>query len=350
MMTRSALTLPESYVVQKLYQHAGYPKYKKINNVYEAGCPMCMEGHSWGKKRRLYYIVKNHVICCHNCGWYSSPLKWIKHVAQMTSEEIEYELTTGEYQYVEIKVNDVTNTTPLSSISESLPRDSINMFDTQQLRYYKDNQIVKKCLNLIASRRLDTAINKPKALYVSLTDKIHKNRLCFPFYDTKGDITHYQTRAVENKDMQDRPKYLSKLNSQKTIFNFNNINTTSDNIYIFEGPIDSFFVNNGVAVAGIQESSQKSLTGAQQQMLATKPLMNKIWVLDNQWVDQASRLKTKNLIESGETVFIWPDNLKQFKDFNDMCMHYTLDAIEENFITKNMYTGLSASIKHSQIR
>ena len=56
--------IPEGYVAEKFYQYAGYPKYKKLTNVYEAGCPICREGKSWGKKRRLYYVVKDNYIFC----------------------------------------------------------------------------------------------------------------------------------------------------------------------------------------------------------------------------------------------------------------------------------------------
>ena len=44
--------IPEGYVAEKFYQYAGYPKYKKLTNVYEAGCPICREGKSWGKKAK----------------------------------------------------------------------------------------------------------------------------------------------------------------------------------------------------------------------------------------------------------------------------------------------------------
>ena len=39
---------------------------KKLTNVYEGGCPICREGKSWNKKRRLYYIVKeDHILGSH---------------------------------------------------------------------------------------------------------------------------------------------------------------------------------------------------------------------------------------------------------------------------------------------
>jgi len=340
--------IPEDYVLQKFYEHAGYPKHKKITNVHEAGCPTCQEGHSWGKKRRLYYIPKENVICCHNCGWYGSPKKWIHQIARMSYEEIDYELTTGDYKYIDMS----PKATPVlhNMVVEPLPRDSINMFDTQQLRYYKNNQIVKKCLDLIASRRLDTAVNRPKALYLSLSDKVHKNRLCIPFYDVSGNVTHYQTRGFVERDLTEKPKYLSKINSAKTLFNINNVRVDADHMYIFEGPIDSFFVRDSVATAGIQESSDALFTTKQQQMIETRPFANSIWILDNQWVDQASRNKTKLLIKNSVPVFIWPKSIKDFKDFNDLTINYKLDEIDSNFIHSNTFTGMTARLMLSKIK
>ena len=338
------IDIPEDYVLQKFYEHAGYPKHKKITNVHEAGCPMCHEGHSWGKKRRLYYIPKEKVICCHNCGWYSKPMRWIQTVARMSAEEIEYEIETGDFRYIDMSPNSVNKHVTNTISIETLPVDSINMFDTQQLRYYKDNQIVKQCLNFIASRRLDTACNRPKSMYLSLKDHVHKNRLCIPFYDLSGNIIHYQTRGFITKDLKERPKYLSKMNSQKGLFNINNIRSDADRMYIFEGPIDSFFVRDSVAVAGIQENTDVMFTQLQKQMIQSKSLLDITWVLDNQWVDNASANKTKMLVEAGCDVFIWPKNLKKFKDFNDMSIAHCLDQISTTFIDKHTHGGMSARL------
>ena len=82
------ILLPEEFVVTKFLQYAGYAKYKRLANVYEGGCPICREGKSWGSKRRLFYLPKKKIICCHNCGWYSAPLTWIKKVSGLDDIEI----------------------------------------------------------------------------------------------------------------------------------------------------------------------------------------------------------------------------------------------------------------------
>lgn len=342
------MELPSEYIIQKFYQFAGYPKYKRITNVYEAGCPICREGSSWGKKRRLYYVVKDNAICCHNCGWYGNPIKWIQEVSDLTFNDIVNEVRQLDYGIKE----DITGEDRGSIVIDipDLPKDSINLFDTSQLRYYKSNQIVKKCLDVIASRRLDTADNRPSALYVSLNDKVHRNRLIIPFYTDKK-CTYYQTRGILPGDLQKRPKYLSKIGGDRSLFNYDNVSSNCDTIYILEGPIDSFFLRDSVAVAGIQENSQSSLTKRQRDLLSKHFLAKNVWVLDSQWQDQASLTKSKVLAEQGANIFVWPRSLgTKYKDLNDICIGRGIDSVPRKLIDEYTYSGLRAKLALSDIK
>tara|TARA_B100001123_G_C15331728_1_gene1031447 strand:- start:3838 stop:4671 length:834 start_codon:yes stop_codon:yes gene_type:complete len=271
-------------------------------------------------------------------------------VAQMTYDEIVVENQSDDYKYTEINLSHTDKPKILNTQEEVLPKDSINLTDDIQVQHYKENNVVQSALKFINNRRLFTGVNKPPALYISLNDFVHKNRLCIPFYDSNNKIIHYQTRGILDKDLRERPKYISKCNSQKSLFNYNNILPAADYIYIFEGPIDAFFVRNSVAVAGIQENSDNTLNNLQKQQLSKKTLSEFIWVLDNQWVDTASYSKTKRLIDNNEAVFLWPESLRRFKDFNEIAVHLGIDEIQENFIQKNVYTGLAAQIVFSKIK
>ena len=230
------MVIPEEFVIQKFYQHAGYPKFVKSTNTYMGGCPICREGKSWGRKSRLYYIPKDNVICCHNCGWYSNPTNWILEVEQITYKELLSQIEVCDYEYG-IPKEETKTVHPTSD----LPMDSINLFDKSQLSYYKDKTSVTLAAETIITRRLNTACNRPKSLYVSLTDNVHKNRLIIPFYDQSNKCVFYQSRKL----LQDEtPKYLSKMNSEKSLFNYNNVSSSADNVFVTEGPIDSFFIEN----------------------------------------------------------------------------------------------------------
>tara|TARA_E500000318_G_scaffold106372_1_gene114294 strand:+ start:8708 stop:9724 length:1017 start_codon:yes stop_codon:yes gene_type:complete len=329
--------IPESFIIEKFYENAGYPRYKKISNIYEGGCPLCREGKSWGKKRRLYYIVKDNNIFCHNCGWSGTPLKWIAEVEGINQFQVIREAKNIDHTYIprDVEIQKDEN-------NESLPGDSINLFDKAQTSFYsKDNKVLKS-LEYIKERRLDTAINRPKTLWYCKDDYIHKDRIIIPFYND-NDIVFYQSRKLFSSDR--KPKYLSKLNTEKSIFNFDNISPVCNYIFIFEGPIDSFFVSNGIAVGGIQSTSANTFTQFQQSQINKYPFYKKVWVLDNQHVDESAKNKTRILLKEGHTCFIWPRELKMFKDFNDICVRGGRDEITSPFILSNTFRGVEGLVK-----
>lgn len=329
------MKLPESYVVSKLYQYCKRPNYSKYKKVYNAECPICNEGNSSGRKKRFFYFPDKDNVYCHNCGYSTSTVNWIIEQSKMNFADVIRE--AGSYE----SNNDIVfnDSKDIKKQSSTLPDDSINLFDKQQLEFYNDNQIVQDALDYIKHRRLDIAVNRPKALYISLKDFIHKNRLCIPFYNESGKITFYQTRAIYKEDEIDRPKYLSKLNSDKGIYGISNIDTSLDHIFIFEGPIDSFFVKNGVGMCGVKMSEY------QESLLSKYRLMNKIWVLDNQHIDKTSKEKSIELLDKGHSLFIWPKGLEQFKDFADICNYKQCNEISHAFIMKHVCSGIECLMK-----
>jgi hypothetical protein len=340
--------LPEEYIVQKFYSYNGGVKYLKHQRVYQGSCFICKEGASWLKKKRCYYIVKDDAICCHNCGWYSKPFKWIQEVTGLTYDEIKNEIKSYEIIPTNL-TKDREHKKPV--VVEKLPHDSINLLDKNQLLFYKDNHPIRQILRLMQSRRLITAVNRPKALYTSLTDRVHAHRLIIPFYSDHGEVIFYQSRGVMDIHLKTYPKYLGKVGGEKSLFNIDKVDPSSEFIFIFEGPINAFFCKNGIAVAGIQERSYNTFTSVQSDQIQKFPLHRKIWILDSQWKDNASCLKTQKLIEIGEEVFIWPEKEgKLYKDFNDIAIDRKIDQIDVPFILFNTYSGLQASLQLANIR
>lgn len=338
------MTIPEEFVIQKFYQHAGYPRYTKSTNTYTGGCPICREGNSWGRKSRLYYIPNDEVICCHNCGWYSSHINWIMEVDKISYKELMQQVERCDYEYGIPRESNIKDKPTV----DDLPKDSINILNSTQLNYYKDNKVIKDIVSMIVDRRLNVATNKPRSLFVSLTDYTHKNRLIIPFYNHKNECVFYQSRRIYDDGT---PKYLSKSNGDKTLFNYNNIQSGADNVFITEGPIDSFFIDNCVAVAGIQQKSKNSLTIQQVEQFDRLFLTQRVWVLDSQWLDQTSRLKTEELLTAGQCVFLWPSDVgTRFKDINEMCIHFKINKVSEKYILDNTYCGLKGIVKLKQIK
>jgi len=341
------MILPEEYIVEKFYTYGYQPKRNKYNKTYQCGCPICREGKSLGVTRRCYYIPKNNNIFCHNCGWSSTPFRWILKVSGLSYIDLIEEVKKFDStNYTEIKDVQIEKT----YVAPTLPDDAINLFDKTQVKFHKDNKIVVECLKLIKERRLHKAINKPKALYLSLKDKAHKNRLVIPFYNEKDEVVFYQSRTVLQSDQGRKSKYTSKIGSDKSLYGINNVNDDLNYVFLFEGPINAMFTKNGLAVAGISKGDHL-LTETQQQQLQRYRFLNRIWVLDSQWIDETSLVKSEKLLKRGETVFIWPAKYgKKLKDFNDIAMKYNLNEITPEFIIENSFTELVGMVKLAEIK
>jgi hypothetical protein len=345
--------LPDQYVTEKFCQYAGYPKYNKRANAWSGGCPICREGSSWGKKRRIYYKLEKNYIFCFNCGFKGNTIEFIKQVTGMTVNEILNESNIYDTNDV---INIIEPSVQKTKTVPQLPDDSINLYDKQQVDWWLNDEntsktnlkTLEKALQFISNRKLDTAVNRPKTMWLSFSDFVHKNRVTIPFYDKNHRIIFYQSRDILNET--DKPKYLSKSGSGKSIFNINQVDPHVDNIYLFEGPLDSCFVKNGVAVAGITNGPSQDLNAHQQQQLEDLRLYKKTWVLDSQWLDSTSLEKTKLLADQNENVFIWPSNIgKRYKDLNDLCIDISKPGIGYKFIDKHTYTGLRARLALNEI-
>lgn len=316
--------LPGQYVLSKFYAYAGEPTFRKFDGTYNASCPVCREGKSWLKKKRLFYYPSTNTFYCFNCSKSWNAINWIQDSSGLTRQEIELEAYNGDHS-LDVS-RQITNFKAPRKEKPTLPYDSINLFNINQITHYTNNDQVKTALNYIKSRRLDTAINKCSSYYISLTDFFHKNRLCIPYIDRRGKILFYQTRALDNSE----PRYLNKIGYDKTCFGLDKIDPNLDYIFIFEGPVDAMFVKNGISLAGL------TMTNLQQNQLAEFPFHEKIWVLDNPSKDEAAKQKIFDLISAKEKVFRWPSNCS-YKDFNEWAVKEGKDEIPFNYIIDSLY-------------
>lgn len=341
------ILIPEEYTVTQFYQYGYRATYCRSNKIYNCACPICREGKSLQRKKRCFYIPDKDLIFCHNCGWSSRPWNWIKEVSGKTDSELYADIASCDYD-VGISFDEVVEEQVVEI--PTLPEDCINLYDEQQLHYYRKNAMVQDALSLIKARKLDTAENRCDTLYYSLKDKVHRHRLIIPFKDTGGDIIFYQSRKIFNFDKKEN--YISKMNGDRSIFNIDKVVTDIDDIFIFEGPIDSLFVKNGVAVGGITERGSNMFTPVQNEQMNTSLfLFNKIWVLDSQWLDKTALSKSEILMQQGENIFIWPHAIgSRYKDFNQMCVSLDINGISSDYIKKHTFNGDEGVLKLKQVR
>ncbi|MDD4109965.1 MAG: hypothetical protein PHS54_00265 [Clostridia bacterium] len=332
------MDIPLNYTLEVVYRNCKRVK-PKSSNVYNFECPVCNEGKSSGKKRRGFFFVSENYFHCQNCQRSWSVSDWIMEVEGITFKQLLKEASEHDNTFSEI-INKQTSSV-VKAKQYSLPYDSINLNDPLQLQYYKDNKEIQFCLKYIKERRLNTAINRPKNFYISLSDRIYRNRLCIPFYDINGKIIYYQARALHEKDSE-VAKYLSK-QGEKSLYGINNITSSIEYIFIFEGPIDSMFCQNGTAACGL------SLTEKQKDQLDKYRLYEKIWVLDNQLDNLEVCEKYNEIIDRGERIFFWPEEFKEYKDVNEICVATGKDYIPYKLFVKYSLNGMAAKLKLAEL-
>ncbi len=328
------MELSQEFLVEMIYVHCKRAMHKRYQNIFNAECPICKEGKSAGRTRRLFYFPNKQYFFCHNCSKSWKPFEWVKEVTGLSVPEIIKRNNEKSNSVVPFIKKTVTHSKLVKDIPD-LPENSIDIEDASQVAFFNSSQVVKNAINYCEHRRLLTAINRCKHFYVSLEDKIHKNRLILPFYGDNDKVVCYQTRALT---ADQHPKYLTKF-GEKHVFNITNIISDIPYVFIFEGPIDSMFVKNGVAIAAL------SPTESQTEELNNLLGYEKIYVFDNDKNNKQTSKKIEKTIKDGKTVFIWPKEFKRFKDINEVCCELKLNEIDWKFIVKHSFKGSGALIK-----
>ena len=112
------------------------------------------------------------------------------------------------------------------------------------------------------------------------------------------------------------------------IYGLDNIDTKRP-IYIIEGPFDSTFVENSVAMCGADID------------IGSFGWSDHIWIFDNEPRNREIVNRISKVIDRGDKVVIWPNNIQQ-KDINDMSLggHDVQKMVESN-----VYQKLEAKLK-----
>ena len=146
-------------------------------------------------------------------------------------------------------------------------------------------------------------------------------------YDKNKKLIGFQGRALDNYT---QPKYLTIMLDEDApkLYGLDTIDETKP-IYILEGPFDSTFVENSVAMCG-SDVDIRSLGWS-----------NYIWVFDNEPRNREIVTKISKCIGRGEQVVIFPHTIPQ-KDVNDMVLG---GQNIKNVLESNTYKNLQAELK-----
>ena len=164
-----------------------------------------------------------------------------------------------------------------------------------------------------------------------LNTKHDTPRLIIPFINEHGRMFGYQGRSF---DPNDKIRYITiMLHPDKKIFGLDTVDFTKKH-YIVEGPIDSLFLPNAIAMGGADINMGVLNT-------------NSVFVYDNEPRNPDIVNRMKKVLDSGYNICIWPTDLK-YKDINDMILGGINQRQVIDMINDNTYSGMVGLVKFNE--
>ena len=312
------------------------------NNVAVCRCPVCGDSKKNKNKTRFFFYEQKgkFFVKCHNCAYSTTFSKFLEKSGGMlyqdyTMESLKdrFQGSTAAIEYKSIEKKFAQMETPVFDVVEPLQHATriCDLPEDHHARVYIRNRMIAEkywnilyyCENFNATANTIEAGKYPR-----------DERIAIPFYDRNKKIFAIQGRSL---DPQAELRYITVRDSKNDIakiYGLERLDDTRTN-YCFEGPIDSLFVENGVALAG----SSIDLKHLPFDSAHT------VFVYDNE-PRNAEIVKTlQRVANSGYRVCVWPASVTQ-KDANDM--HRAGIKNVQQLIDSNTYQGLAANLAISK--
>lgn len=300
-----------------------FQKFKKVkNNLYNFRCPICGDSQKNKNKARGYlYQVKNNTnFKCHNCGVNTSFNNFLKQIDSTIYKQ---------YTFEKFKEG---NTGKNFTVEEPVFK-----FETPKFKPKLD--LPKASSNTTAKLYLENRKLNPDKFYYTEQFKSWTNSLKDVFDDTNKDepriiiplfyqntLVGFQGRSLGSNKI----KYITVMlnDDAPKIYGLDEVQK-NQTVYITEGPFDSTFIRNSIAMCGADGD------------VAKWGISDRVWIYDNEPRNSEIHSRISRIIDRGEKVVIWPSFINE-KDINEMILS-GLDV--QSVIESNTYSGLEAKLK-----
>lgn len=319
---------------------------QKSQNYWNFSCPVCGDSKKDPRKARGYVLLHKTTLMykCHNCGLSCSFGNLLKRVdsglySDYTLEKYK-ETTSNNTPYAKITPEQIFKEEPKELTDEILDLiDSVDRLPVTHpaLSYLIKRKIPRDKWNLFYfAPKFKVFTNKAmgKTKFANLENDVP--RLVIPFFNSHGKCFMFQGRAFGKEE----PKYFSiKIDDDADkVYGLERVDY-SKRVYVTEGPIDSLFLPNGLAVAGSTLDIE----------LFRSIKSNVTLIPDNEPRNKEIMKQVKGYIDNGYSVCLWPDNVEE-KDINEMILSGKSPESILEVINTNTYQGLAAKLRYSEWR
>ena len=298
-------------------------KFKRVKaDLYNFRCPICGDSQKNKSKTRgyLYSVKADMNFRCHNCGASMTFSNFLKEMDPSIHKQYVFERfkggKTGRGTVVEEpKFNFEA---PKFKPKLDLPKASEN---PDAKKYLEDRKL--DSTKFYYTDKFKAWSNSHKQTFDSV--KYDEPRIIIPLF-YKNTLVGFQGRSLGPSKV----KYITVMinDDAPKIYGLDNIRTDAP-VFITEGPFDSTFIRNSIAMCGAD--ADVSCWG----------VSTPVWVYDNEPRSNEISSRIFRTIAKGESVVIWPNNIHE-KDINDMVLG---GQNVQDLVESNVYSGLKAQLQ-----
>ena len=298
-------------------------------------CPICGDSQKSKTKARGWILEKSHeltVFYCHNCNASHNLRYFLKVVDPMLYNDYVAEHGLEKLSTKKKEPKALNFKTPkfrkkgspllkLKKISQLMPN--------HKARVYVESRKIpaSKHYKLYYASKFVEYVN---SLVPGKLEMKEHSRLVLPFIDASGQVFGFQGRAFD----KDQLRYITIMldESKEKVYGLQDLDYNSK-YTVVEGPIDSLFLDNSIAMAGASFNT------------LLKPLKpeNATIVFDNEPRNKQIVEKMESCIQEKYRVCMWPDT--PGKDINEMIINGMKSADIQLIIDSNSHRGLEAEVR-----
>lgn len=307
-------------------------------------CPICGDSQQSKTKARGWLLQRedNLLFYCHNCHASLGLGNFLKEFDMALYNS--YVMDKGLDRFTPKKPKDIApldklvmkqpNFTKKGSPLLKIKKISSLNFDHRAKIYIQNRKIpASKQYKLYYAENFNGWVN---SLLPGKMPGLKEARIVLPFIDSSNRVFGFQGRALDDSSL----RYITIMldESMPKLFGLNDVDF-DDTYYVVEGPIDSLFIDNCIAMAGA-DGNASGLRNPE----------NAVFIFDNEPRNKQIVERMEKCIEDGYKVFIWPDYIVD-KDINDVVLSLGITAIQlKSMIDKHTYSGLSGKLQISYWR
>lgn len=311
---------------------ASLQRFKRVKtDLYNFRCPYCGDSQKHQNKARgyLFKIKNDYVYKCHNCGIGRTFTNFLKDNNTMLHDEYVMEryrdgLTGKNSQTKEPKFEFKKPVFKKSKQDIQLQKIS-DLNISHPARQYLEQRKIEDLDYFFYCPKFKDWTNQQKETFSDMRGD--GPRIILPLYTADKKLFGFQGRALSKAT---KLRYITVIldESQPKLFGLDKVNL-NERVYITEGPFDSTFVRNSIAMCGSDVHVDRGVYS------------DIVWVYDNEPRNAEIVKRIIRTIDQGDPVVIWPKSISQ-KDINDMvlCGHDVQSVIESN-----TYSKLEATLK-----